>query len=212
MTNAAIAPTSVGLSFRRRGPADTEQNQLPAAVRQDADARKHFRLHLARENPEELFSRLNLGAGWPSADASRISISVHGHEEKDTHTYYQITCAVHSPGDMQRTLMSWRCEKRLCAIREELFDPVVEALGEGYEPVFYETPFALRGGLPGTTARLALWFERLAECMNTGKVPYELSAIFLHHLQAPVTGGDSIEPAAMPTLEAPPKPAQMAMM
>ena len=32
---------------------------------------------------------------------------------------------------------------------------VVEALGEeGYEAMFVQTPFALRGGLPGTTARL----------------------------------------------------------
>jgi hypothetical protein len=83
--------------------------------------------------------------------------------------------------------LKWKCRKRLFSIREDLHDPIKEALGPVYVARFEETPFAKYGGLPGTTARLKDWFRTLAEMINAGFVAPDLVSLVLCYLCAPTT-------------------------
>ncbi|OLP84920.1 hypothetical protein AK812_SmicGene34157 [Symbiodinium microadriaticum] len=59
--------------------------------------------------------------------------------------------------------------KRLFELREQLYEPVKEYLGAGYEAHFASAPFALRIGaacLVNTAERLDAWVERLSELVN----------------------------------------------
>merc|ERR1719323_2583834 len=88
---------------------------------------------------------------WPT-----LVLHVGGHEEADGHTWYTLECSLASTS--MRPL-SWRSKRRLAQLREGLQEPLREALGELYAVHFARAPFALRGGPPGTTARLRCWFE-----------------------------------------------------
>lgn len=52
-------------------------------------------------------------------------------------------------------LCGWNCGTR--ALSNCYEDRIKDALGQNYAAHFSKTPFALKGGLPGTTARLTAW-------------------------------------------------------
>ena len=56
--------------------------------------------------------------------------------------------------------MSWPYATRARRARDELHDPVKASMGDSYAQFFGATPFARRGGLPGTTERLRNWFSQ----------------------------------------------------
>eukprot|EP00929_Paragymnodinium_shiwhaense_P087138 TRINITY_DN47420_c0_g1_i2.p1 TRINITY_DN47420_c0_g1~~TRINITY_DN47420_c0_g1_i2.p1 ORF type:complete len:300 (+),score=95.99 TRINITY_DN47420_c0_g1_i2:103-1002(+) len=99
--------------------------------------------------------------GWPL-----LQIQVTGHEEKEKHTWYSLQCCLQLPmGDRK---LEWLVSRRLSQMREELHDPVkLQMLPDLYSQHFGKTPFAHRGGLPGTTARLKSWFNALGDCIST---------------------------------------------
>jgi hypothetical protein len=58
-------------------------------------------------------------------------------------------------------------------------------LAGDYTRHFAATPFAHKGGMPGTTARLDAWFQALAVCINWGSASPSLVATVLHYTEAP---------------------------
>ena len=100
----------------------------------------------------------------------------------------------------------WNCGPR--ALSNCYEDRIKDALGQNYAAHFSKTPFALKGGLPGTTARLTAWwldrnhdmctasqpegsvavnlrFGALAKVVNKGEAPPSLVALLLQFLEAP---------------------------
>ncbi|CAE8649476.1 unnamed protein product, partial [Polarella glacialis] len=112
----------------------------------------------------------------------KLSLAVLGHEERDGHTLYLIACAVAEEG---LPPLDWQVGKRLTSLREDLHDSVKEAFGENYARHFANTPFALKGGLPGTTARLSAWFASLAALANSGEAGPSVVALVLQFLEVP---------------------------
>lgn len=121
------------------------------------------------------------GDGWP-----RLEVQIHGHSEVSGHTLYNIQCIVSLPG---MASADWHTSKRLMQIRENLRDMLKTRLGrEKMDELFVRTPFACRGGVPGTTARLTVWCQKLAELISTGKVPLAVVAEVMQFLDAPGPG------------------------
>ncbi|CAJ1426377.1 unnamed protein product [Effrenium voratum] len=112
-----------------------------------------------------------------------VAFEVSGHEERAGHTWYQLNCFLTLTG--APSSLSWKTEKRLSSLREEMHDRVKEALGQNYASHFAKTPFAMKGGLPGTTARLNAWFGALGSVMNKGEAPPSLVAVILQFLEVP---------------------------
>lgn len=110
-----------------------------------------------------------------------LSFDVSGHEERGGHTWYQLKVCL----EVSAAPLRWTSERRLSTLREELHDRVKDVLGQNYAAHFSKTPFALKGGLPGTTARLTAWFGALAKVVNKGEAPPSLVALLLQFLEAP---------------------------
>jgi len=118
-------------------------------------------------------------AAWP-----QLEVAVECHYEQEGHTLYEVRCSLRALG-LQRPL-AWRAAKRLEAMRRELHDAVKAGLDrEVYSRTFRSAPFALRGGPPGTTARLNGWLGALAGGANAGEVPPALLAQILVSLEVP---------------------------
>lgn len=118
-----------------------------------------------------------------SSTAPRLELEVPGHVEIQGHTWYILSCQfVHS--DSSST--SWSLRRRLNQLREELHDAVKRELGGDYSRHFGKTPFALKGGLPGTTSRLNSWCACLATLINTRKLSPALAALVLQYVGAPL--------------------------
>lgn len=153
----------------------TEQQQLDflkkygyAAV--DLSSWAHAASHASSE----------LSSTWP-----QLHVNVEGHQEKDGHTWYLLECKLDLPSN--RT-MPWLIEHRLRHLREHLYQPTCQALesetAEGAVRL-RKAPFALRGGLPGTSNRLRGWLAELAECINTGHCQPSLVSLALRFLSPP---------------------------
>ena len=113
-----------------------------------------------------------------------FELCVSGHEEQDGHTWYILGCSVLLPGVAAPLI--WELRHRLGALRERWHDPVKAALGsEGYDFHFAGTPFASKGGLPGTTARLQGWCGTLVSCINRHAVPPSIVFLTFQFLEAP---------------------------
>ncbi|CAE7906503.1 unnamed protein product, partial [Symbiodinium necroappetens] len=121
-----------------------------------------------------------------SATAPVMAFEVAGHEERGGHTWYQMKCSLMAPRSVPA--LRWKVERRLSSLREELHDRIKDGLGSSYATYFGKTPFALKGGLPGTTARLNLWFGSLAEVVNRGDAQPSVVALLLLFLEAPEPG------------------------
>lgn len=123
------------------------------------------------------WQRLSAQTAWP-----KITFTVAGHIEVDEHTYYQVKCEL----DNQPTFSyTWGVHRRLLHLREGLHDFVQSCLAESYNDVFGDAPFARRGGLPGTSARLQAWLEHLAQYVNDGTAPPLIVAHIFNFFEAP---------------------------
>lgn len=118
----------------------------------------------------------------------RLELGVVGHAEQRGHTWYTIDCALELPGGPARCLR-WRCSRRLAQMREDLHSYVRGEVGGAYGLHFGDTPFARKGGLPGTTARLGKWCNALAAFVSSGSATPGVMAHVLRFLDAPNPDG-----------------------
>jgi len=138
-------------------------------------------------------TRPNAAAGKAVPASPTLRMEVDGHAEIDGHTWYSMSCELQ---DAVHAQTSWKTHRRLASLREDLHDWVKDHLGKDYAEHFMKTPFAVKGGLPGTTARLTAWLHTLAELVNLGKASPTVVALLLQYLEAPM-------PLPAPTLHAP---------
>merc|ERR1712107_805034 len=79
------------------------------------------------------------------------------------------------------------CVGRLKHIRDGLHDPLKQSFGnERYTDMMGDAHFPSRGGLPGTTQRLRLWFQAFCTAVNSGAVSPPFVARTLRLLDAPL--------------------------
>lgn len=135
----------------------------------------------------------NAAAGEIVPTPPSLCMEVDGHEEIDGHTWYSMSCKLRDASESQTT---WKTRRRLASLREDLHDRIKDHLGKDYADHFVKTPFAVKGGLPGTTARLGAWFHTLAELVNRGRASPTVVALLLQYLEAPI-------PLFDPRLDAP---------
>jgi len=113
----------------------------------------------------------------------RLRIVVDSHEEREGHTWYLVSCRLDPPSGLRA---EWMASKRLQHIRDGLHAPCKELIGAtAYTKCFGAAPFAAKGGLPGTTARLREWFIALADAINSGACPPRMAHMALTFLEAP---------------------------
>lgn len=113
---------------------------------------------------------------------SKLSVQVTGHEEDEGSTWYQLQCSSTPSGCEQ---VNWCTRMRLCKVRECIHHPVKEALADLYPQYFADTPFARRGGLPGSTARLQAWFASVGKCIEEEALPERIFTELVQILAAP---------------------------
>ncbi|CAE7602258.1 unnamed protein product, partial [Symbiodinium sp. CCMP2456] len=134
-----------------------------------------------------------------------IQMSVDEHVEQAGNTWYLVQCSLRFvPGGEDGTgpaeLLEWKAPRRLHHLRTDLHDRMKYFMEEDfYAKVFGETPFARHGGLPGTTARLRAWLERLAQAINQKEVPPEAAALVLLFFHAPLPSHVETPPASVDT-------------
>lgn len=139
--------------------------------------------HEAREDVSKYlrscgYERRSEDGAWPE-----LEIAVRGHEEVSGHTWYKLDCAIVREGFPR---VEWQAIKRLVHLREGLHDAVKRALGEArFAEFFARTPFALRGGPPGTTGRLFAWCNALARMVSLDELAEETVALVLRFVEAP---------------------------
>eukprot|EP00930_Biecheleria_cincta_P056308 TRINITY_DN42453_c0_g1_i1.p1 TRINITY_DN42453_c0_g1~~TRINITY_DN42453_c0_g1_i1.p1 ORF type:complete len:238 (-),score=36.24 TRINITY_DN42453_c0_g1_i1:243-956(-) len=153
---------------RRNDAAELGQ---PASGNQSA-------LEPMEEDPQRFLWRF----GYFRPGKPQLEILVDGHEEDAGHTFYILVCTLRHGAKVLR----WQCKKRLSDLRG-LHDEAKALLGQdAYSGIFVEAPFARAGGLPGTTGRLRVWLERLAQAANGGRLPTQLLATLVRFLEAPI--------------------------
>lgn len=130
--------------------------------------------------------------GFQWKDLPALTLHVCGHTKVDGHMFYDVKCALAEPGNWHSPYLSWRSLRRLCHLREGLHDPVKRSLGTAYREVFGNASFASSLHLPGTSARLNSWFQKLSGCLNRKEMSPALTAAALQLLGAP----DAAEAAA----------------
>jgi len=114
-------------------------------------------------------------------DGPKLRVHVIGHTEVEGNTMYTLECCLDSPRGLH---LRWQSKHRLLELRQ-LHDVVKQDMGTGYAPTFAGTPFAQRGGLPGTTDRLSCWFDTLIATVNAGAVAPSVVMKVLRFLQTP---------------------------
>eukprot|EP00434_Breviolum_minutum_P002796 symbB.v1.2.002457.t1/scaffold99.1/size346285/13 len=132
-------------------------------------------------------------------DLPELTLQVCGHTKVDGHMLYDVKCTLAEPGRWHSPYLSWRTLRRLCHLREGLHDRVKQTLGTEYREVFASSPFASSLHLPGTSARLNSWFQKLSACLNRKEMPPFLAAAALQLLGAP----DAAEAAARAAMDSP---------
>jgi len=159
--------------------AEMTAPELAAVAAGDPDPAQ-LRGYLARYG----YSAMDAASWEPLPEAiPTLEVSVSGHEEQDGHTWYILGCSVFLPGIAEP--LSWEGRQRLAALRERWHDPVKATLGPNYDFHFGGTPFASKGGLPGTTARLQGWCGTLVSCINRHAVPPSIVFLTFQFLEAP---------------------------
>jgi len=113
--------------------------------------------------------------------APKLVLQMEGHKEVDGHTLYSLVCSLAD----ETVCINWCAQRRLQQLREDLHDAIKGELGEAYHRHFGRAPFAHKGGLPGTTARLQSWVSTLAACVNAGHAPPSVVALVLSFFEAP---------------------------
>jgi hypothetical protein len=114
-----------------------------------------------------------------------FSLKVKIHTESGGHTAYLIECRIDHCDSDAKEIVTWSALKRLKYLREDFHVVLKSQLGQkAYSYRFGATPFALRMGPPGTTARLNAWFESLSHCMSKGLLSPAIVAHVLESLDA----------------------------
>lgn len=151
---------------------------------------------------------------WPSRRGGRpvLELRVVGHEEMKGHTMYTVECSLALRSAFR---LDWQASRRLAQLRKDLLGRVKHTLGDAYPKRFGQTPFASKGGLPGTTARLNAWFGALAACVNELATSPSVVGLALHFLDAPepenltdedgAAGEEAAGEAARPAASKPPR-------
>jgi len=121
------------------------------------------------------------GSWKDEAPHPELCLQVRGHEEIDGHTFYTVHCVLQTEGLKLR----WDEPFRLVHLRKFLHDPLKSSLGTCYQKHFARAPFALRGGIVGTTARLDAWCNALAACINARGCAPGIVWLALCFLQVP---------------------------
>uniref|UniRef100_A0A7S1FB94 Uncharacterized protein n=1 Tax=Noctiluca scintillans TaxID=2966 RepID=A0A7S1FB94_NOCSC len=114
----------------------------------------------------------------------QLKLDVKGHKESQGHTWYEIRCELHS-GTTMGLVASWAVHRRLNHLRQGLHDPLQKLLNKEYERMFEDTPFAMRGGFQGTTARLREWCSTLSILINAGTVFPSVVALTMRFVECP---------------------------
>jgi len=123
------------------------------------------------------------GGDAPAPLRPKLAVTVRGHEEAKGHTWYLLDCSLQG---MSSEALNWQVSKRLEQLRDDLHDRLKTDMGQGYAERFASAPFAHKGGLPGTTARLQSWFEVLVTFVNgEAACSPSLVAVLLGFLDAP---------------------------
>eukprot|EP00928_Gymnodinium_smaydae_P053508 TRINITY_DN37485_c0_g1_i1.p1 TRINITY_DN37485_c0_g1~~TRINITY_DN37485_c0_g1_i1.p1 ORF type:complete len:316 (+),score=31.05 TRINITY_DN37485_c0_g1_i1:79-1026(+) len=123
--------------------------------------------------------RPSLASYWGGKSA--LEIKVDGHSELAGHTWYRIGCQLENSS----MHLGWCVQRRLHHLRNDLYTRVKNELGNAYGRHFDSAPFALHGGVPGTTARLNGWFAALGSCINQGEASPSIVALTLLFLDTP---------------------------
>eukprot|EP00927_Polykrikos_kofoidii_P050446 TRINITY_DN44362_c0_g1_i1.p1 TRINITY_DN44362_c0_g1~~TRINITY_DN44362_c0_g1_i1.p1 ORF type:complete len:357 (-),score=28.19 TRINITY_DN44362_c0_g1_i1:131-1132(-) len=92
---------------------------------------------------------------------------------------------------LDAVFLQWKAKRRLSHLRTHLYDVVRLEFGEtAYAQHFANAPFALRGGVPGTSKRLNSWLAALCACINCGAAPPRIVSMFLLFLEPPLGGAE----------------------
>eukprot|EP00429_Kryptoperidinium_foliaceum_P006917 CAMPEP_0176023548 /NCGR_PEP_ID=MMETSP0120_2-20121206/11491_1 /TAXON_ID=160619 /ORGANISM="Kryptoperidinium foliaceum, Strain CCMP 1326" /LENGTH=652 /DNA_ID=CAMNT_0017356715 /DNA_START=21 /DNA_END=1977 /DNA_ORIENTATION=+ len=121
----------------------------------------------------------------PAQDGLDLSGTIVEHKEVGGHTWYIVICRLNL-GHERGVSLKWTAPRRLAQLRSGLYEPVKARMCDEYALHFAKTPFARRGGLAGTTQRLAGWISALFALVNIGKVPPFVAAMVIDFFQAGV--------------------------
>lgn len=113
----------------------------------------------------------------------QLTITVGGHAERDSHTFYVLLCQLDRGNGVSSH--SWQVQHRLAHLRDQLHDRVKKDLGKSYAQHFGDAPFAKKGGFSGTTERLQKWLQALGSCITQGDAPPALVAHVMEFMEAP---------------------------
>lgn len=113
-------------------------------------------------------------------------LAVTRHEKVASSTYYELVAGLYPRGG-QEPFLRWSVMRCLATLRSQLHDLVQADMGtDEYKKRFKSTPFAHRGGLSGTTARLVAWCNTCGICASLGLLRPKAIANILRLLEAPV--------------------------
>lgn len=116
--------------------------------------------------------------GWvvgKSGGRPEFHLYIPSHDKDDYgHTWYNLQCHLCADDFEHR---HWQVGRRLVHMRSLLHDPIKSGLGDAYPRYFEATPFASHTAPPGTTARLAEWFNTLCRLMNEGILSTRFTAL-----------------------------------
>eukprot|EP00811_Abedinium_folium_P002145 NODE_11967_length_1254_cov_6.396628.p1 GENE.NODE_11967_length_1254_cov_6.396628~~NODE_11967_length_1254_cov_6.396628.p1 ORF type:complete len:407 (-),score=117.46 NODE_11967_length_1254_cov_6.396628:32-1165(-) len=122
----------------------------------------------------------------PLVPTPALHAVIEGHIELCGHTRYLLRCSFKTATPRQ---FHWRVCRRLLDLRTVLHDGVKRLLGGGgYATLFDGVPFAHKGGVPGTTLRLARWLAALCDGINAGRCPPSVVFMVLQFIDAPKPG------------------------
>jgi len=131
---------------------------------------------------------VHMDGSWENdAPHPELCLQVLGHERIEGHTCYTVRCALQTLG----LKMRWDEPFRLVHLRKFLYEPVRSSLWTHYQKHFARAPFAFRGGIKGTTARLDAWCNSLANCINARRCTPGIVWLTLCFLQVPEVSNPS---------------------
>mmetsp|Transcript_104408 Transcript_104408/g.185662 ORF Transcript_104408/g.185662 Transcript_104408/m.185662 type:complete len:257 (+) Transcript_104408:52-822(+) len=119
-------------------------------------------------------------------------------EPLEGHEYTRVECSVilQESKDSNKWKCTWRIQRRVCAVREDLHAVVKKALGETkYEELFHpDYPFVRQGGLnvPFNSWRLGEWLLRLGEIISQRELEAGDLRVILTNLVKPSFTDDEL--------------------
>jgi hypothetical protein len=170
-----------------------QQSPIEAAIAKAALSLPSLRnsAHLAKYRTAGNADASGLRLRLPNrGSAPEFHATVLGHDEVNGHTLYAVQCQLRC----DYFKVTWLANRRLKQLQKDLHVPLKQRLGPGlYYKYFSATPFARRGGVPGTTSRLKDWFASLSACINSGRcLPRDIELV-LEFLDTPDSASAVVE-------------------